>query len=50
MSTKPGVTTRPPASIVRAAEPSTSPTAAMIPSAIAMSACCGDAPVPSMTS
>ena len=49
MSTKPGVTSRPSASIVRAAVASTLPTSVMTPSSIATSAVRAGAPVPSTT-
>src|SRR5260370_15984508 len=49
MSTKPGATTRPDASIVRAAGSSLSPMATMRPSRIPTSASRRAAPVPSMT-
>src|SRR5882672_4687145 len=47
MSTKPGVTSRPLASISSAALPDTLPMAAILPSFTAMSASCSAAPVPS---
>src|SRR5438132_5710108 len=49
MSTKPGATTRPVASMVRPASSSTSPTATMRPSRMPMSALRRGAPVPSTT-
>ena len=50
-STKPGQTTRPPASITRSARaPSTSPTAVILPSSTATSPRNGGAPVPSTIS
>src|SRR3954470_10192486 len=49
MSTNPGVTSAPSASIVRAAEPSTRPTSVTTPPAIATSARRAGDPVPSTT-
>jgi len=49
MSTKPGVTSRPSASIVRAVESSTRPTSVITPLLIATSAVRAGAPVPSTT-
>src|SRR5690349_24909696 len=49
MSTNPGVTRRPSASISRSAEPSTRPTSVTMPSSIATSAVRAGAPVPSTT-
>src|SRR5688572_1128688 len=49
MSTKPGVTSRPSASMTRVASPVTGPTTTMTPSFTATSAVRAGAPVPSMT-
>src|SRR3954471_10419899 len=49
MSTKPGVTIAPAASIVRLPEPDTLPTSVIRPPSMAMSAVNGSAPVPSTT-
>src|SRR3954451_12367717 len=49
MSTKPGVTSAPSASMVRRAAPSTAPTSVTRPSVIATSAVRAGAPVPSTT-
>src|SRR5580658_8472900 len=47
MSTQPGVTSKPSASMVRVAPPSTCPTSVMRPPSTATSACRASAPVPS---
>src|SRR3954454_1021546 len=49
MSTKPGVTSRPVASIVRSASPVTTPTSVIVPPSIATSAVRAGVPVPSTT-